>query len=184
MNPNHHMSAALTSYEDACKTDPELQAFDATLHEKTNRVINSLAAAIAAPPVITALAGALTVPIGSIGKWCNNLWNKYMQALKGQKELVSIMQVGTFITIKDMDTIRVLVGKLEVEIEGLVQNAEFALQDEGEVAVKLVIDEIKKKLEMFNETIDALAEHTRKCSRDISQARTVILQRIIRYPGQ
>ncbi|CAL1408889.1 unnamed protein product [Linum trigynum] len=358
MNPNHHMSAALTSYEDACKTDPELQAFDATLHEKTNRVINSLAttvevrslsfdslkevtsclldmnqevvkvildckrdvwkdddlfelveeyfdnsiktmdfcavlenclkrarnsqllihvavnqfeeewplqvgfaktlhelkmfkdaenpfteeffnlfqlvyrqqismleklqrrkskldkkiksmkkwrmvtnvlfvsafvsvlvfsvvaAAIAAPPVITALAGALAVPIGSIGKWCNNLWNKYMQALKGQKELVSFMQVGTFITIKDMDTIRVLVGKLEVEIEGLVQNTEFALQDEGGVAVKLVIDEIKKKLAMFNETIDALGEHTHKCSRDISQARTVILQRIIRYPGQ
>ncbi|CAI0554571.1 unnamed protein product [Linum tenue] len=348
MNRNHHMSAALTSYEDACKTDPELQAFDATLHEKTNRVINSLAttvevrslsfdslkevtsclldmnqevvkvildckrdvwkdddlfelveeyfdnsiktmdfcavlenclkrarnsqllihvavnqfaktldelkmfkdaenpfteeffnlfqlvyrqqismleklqrrkskldkkiksmkkwrmvtnvlfvsafvsvlvfsvvaAAIAAPPVITALAGALAVPIGSIGKWCNNLWNKYMQALKGQKELVSFMQVGTFITIKDMDTIRVLVGKLEVEIEGLVQNTEFALQDEGGVAVKLVIDEIKKKLAMFNETIDALGEHTHKCSRDISQARTVILQRIIRYPGQ
>ncbi|CAN0909397.1 UPF0496 protein At2g18630 [Linum grandiflorum] len=146
-------------------------------------VFSVVAAAVAAPPVVTALAGALAVPIGSIGKWCNNLWNRYMQALKGEKELVSLFQVGTFITIKDMDNIRVLVNKLEVGIEALVQNAEFGIREGDGRAVELVIDEIKKKLEMFTETIDALGEHTHKCSRDISQARTVILQKIIRYPG-
>ncbi|CAN1124811.1 UPF0496 protein At2g18630 [Linum perenne] len=146
-------------------------------------VFSVVAAAVAAPPVVTALAGALAVPIGSIGKWCNNLWNRYMQALKGEKELVSLFQVGTFITIKDMDSIRVLVTKMEVGIEALVQNADFAIREEDAHAVELVIDEIKKKLEVLTQTIDALGEHTHKCSRDISQARTVILQKIIRYPG-
>ncbi|KDP31809.1 hypothetical protein JCGZ_12270 [Jatropha curcas] len=143
-------------------------------------VFSVVAAAIAAPPVVTALAGALAVPIGSVGKWCNSLWNSYMKALKRQKELVSTMQVGTFIAIKDMDNIRVLVNKLELEIESLLQNVNIALIEED--ALKLVIDEIKKKLEVFMQTIEDLGEHANKCSRDITQARTVVLQRIIRYP--
>ncbi|XP_065873763.1 UPF0496 protein At2g18630 [Euphorbia lathyris] len=143
-------------------------------------IFSVVAAAIAAPPVITALAGALAVPIGSVGKWCNSLWNDYMKALKGQKELASSMQVGTFIAIKDMDNIRVLVNKLEVEIESILQNANIALVEED--ALKLVIDEIKKKMAVFMQTIEDLGQHANKCSRDITQARTVILQRIIRYP--
>ncbi|XP_050206954.1 UPF0496 protein At2g18630 isoform X2 [Mercurialis annua] len=141
-------------------------------------IFSVVAAAIAAPPVVIALASALAVPIGSVGKWCNSLWSNYTKELKGQKEIVSSMQVGTFIAIKDMDNIRVLVAKLEVEIESILQNVSIALLDED--ALKIVIDEIKKKLNVFMETIEDLGEHASKCSRDITQARTVILQRIIR----
>lgn len=139
-----------------------------------------VAAAIAALPVVTALAGALGVPVGSVGKWSNSLWNSYMKAMKGQ-ELVRSLEVGTFIAIKDMDNIWVLVKKLEVETESLSQNASIALMEED--ALKLVIDEIKK-LDVFMQTIEDLGEHANKCSRDITQARTVILQRIIRYPDR
>ncbi|XP_008241622.1 PREDICTED: UPF0496 protein At2g18630 [Prunus mume] len=145
-------------------------------------VFSVVAAAIAAPPLVTALAGALAVPIGSIGKWCNLLWNRYERTLKGQREIISSMQIGTYVTMKDLDNIRVLVDKWEIQIESLLQTAGFALREED--TVKLVIDEIKKKLEMFVETIDNLSQHADKCSRNIRRARTVILQRIIRHPDK
>ncbi|KAI3437429.1 uncharacterized protein J3R85_005413 [Psidium guajava] len=141
-------------------------------------IFSVVAAAVAAPPVITALAGAIAVPIGSVGKWCNTLWKNYQSALKGQRELISSMQVGTFISIKDMDSIKVLVTKLEVEIESLMQNADFASSEDG--AVKFAIGEIKKRLEIFMEKVEDLGAHTDKCSREIRRARTVVLQRIIR----
>lgn len=143
-------------------------------------IFSVVAAAIAAPPVVTALAGALAVPIGSVGKWCNSLWKRYENALKGQREVISSMQVGTYITMKDLENIRLLVNKLEIHIESLLQNADFALREDE--AVKLAMDEIKKKLEVFMDTIENLSEHADKCSRDIRRARTVILQRIIRHP--
>ncbi|KAF5752952.1 hypothetical protein HS088_TW01G00870 [Tripterygium wilfordii] len=140
-------------------------------------IFSVVAAAIAAPPVVTALAGALAIPIGSVGKWCDMLWRQYQNTLKGQKGVLNSMQVGTLVTIKDMESIRALINKLEIDIESMLQNAEFALAEED--AVKFVMEEIKKKLEVFMETIEDLGAHADKCSRDIRQARTVILQRII-----
>ncbi|XP_030513372.1 UPF0496 protein 1-like [Rhodamnia argentea] len=142
-------------------------------------IFSVVAAAVAAPPVITALASAITVPIGSVGKWCDSLWKNYQSALKGQRELISSMQVGTYITIKDMDSIRVLINKLEVEIESLMQNADFASSEDE--AVKFAIGEIKKRLEIFMEKVEDLGVHADKCSREIRRARTVVLQRIIRH---
>lgn len=142
-------------------------------------IFSVVAAAVAAPPVITALAGAIAVPIGSVGKWCNSLWKNYQSALKGQRELISSMQVGTYIIIKDMDSIKVLVSKLEVEIESLMKNADFASSEDE--AVKFAIVEIKKRLKIFMETVNDLGEHADKCSQDISRARTVVLRRIMRH---
>ncbi|KAF9678369.1 hypothetical protein SADUNF_Sadunf07G0027900 [Salix dunnii] len=145
-------------------------------------IFSVVAAAIAAPPVVTALVGAMTVPIGSVGKWCNSLWNRYEKALKEEKRLVTSIEVGTFLTIKDMDNIRVLVIKLQMEIESLLHNADLAIREED--AVKLVIDEIKRKMAVFMEIIEDLAAHADKCNHDISQARTVILNRILKYADQ
>lgn len=144
-------------------------------------IFSVVAAAVAAPPLVTALAGALAVPIGSVGKWCNSLWNSYEKALKGQKELMSTMQIGAYVKIKDMDHIRVLVNKLEIQIEALLNDVDFALREED--VVKLAIEEIRKRLEVFMETIEVLCDHADKCSRDIRRARTVILQKIIKYPN-
>jgi xanthosine utilization system XapX-like protein len=111
-------------------------------------IFSVVAAAISAPPVVTALAGALAVPIGSFGKWCNSLFKKYEKALKGQREVISSMQVGTYIAPVDMNNIRVRIDQLEIKIESMVQTADFLGNED---AVKLAIDEIKKKIETFAE---------------------------------
>ncbi|GLU19931.1 hypothetical protein SLE2022_361510 [Rubroshorea leprosula] len=141
-------------------------------------VFSVVAAAIAAPPVVTAVAGALIVPVGGVGKWCSSLWTRYENKLKGQQELIGSMEFGTYyFTIKDMETIGVLVRRMETKIESLLYGADFAVREQE--AVKLVIDEMKKKLEEFMETIEDLGKQADKCSREIRKARTVILQKII-----
>lgn len=144
-------------------------------------ICSVVAAAVAAPPVASALAAATSIPVGSMGKWVDSLWKNYEVALKGQKEVISSMQAGTYIAIKDLDGIRVLVDRLELEMESLLYAADFALR--GEEAVKFGVEEIKKKLGIFMQSIEDLGEHADKCSRDIRRARTVVLQRIIRPPN-
>ncbi|VVB11089.1 unnamed protein product [Arabis nemorensis] len=143
-------------------------------------IFSVVAAAVAAPPVVAAIAGALAVPVGSVGKWCNSLWTKYEKVVRGQKEIITTIRIGTFISVKEMDNISVLVRKVEVEIESLLKKAEFAVTEEK--VVRLAIDEIKKKLDVFTETIEELGKHANKYCSDVTKARTVILQRIIRYP--
>lgn len=145
-------------------------------------ICSVVAAAMAAPPVAAALAAATAIPVGSMGKWIDSLWKNYENALKGQKEVLSSMQVGTYVAIKDLDNIRVLVDRLEIEIESLLQNAGFALEGEQE-AVRIGVEEIKKKLGVFMKNVDDLGVQADMCSRDIRRARTVVLQRIIKHPN-
>ncbi|KAL5987121.1 hypothetical protein ACLOJK_041117 [Asimina triloba] len=140
-----------------------------------------VAAAVAAPPVAAALAAATSVPVGTVGKWVNSLFKNYEAAIKGQKELVSSMWMGTFIAVKDMDNIRALVDRLEIEIESLLANAVFAQRDEE--AVRFAIEEIKKKLGTFTNGLEDLGNHIDSCSRDIRLARTLVVQKIIKRPS-
>lgn len=142
-------------------------------------ICSVVAAAMAAPPVAAALAAATSIPLGSMGKWIDSLLKNYENAVKGQREIVLRMNVGTYVTIKDLDNIRVLIDRLEIEIESLLANADFAI---NEGAVKIAMEEIKKKLDSFMKNIEELGIHTDNCSRDIRKARTVILQRIIKHP--
>ncbi|XP_010530851.1 PREDICTED: UPF0496 protein At4g34320-like isoform X2 [Tarenaya hassleriana] len=143
-------------------------------------ICSVVAAAMAAPPVAAALAAATSIPLGSMGKWIDSLWKNYENALKGQKEVISSMQAGTYVAIKDLDNIRVLIERLEIEIEGMVKSAEFAVEKE---AVMIGIEEIRKKLGIFMKNVEELALQADLCSRDIRRARTVILQRIIKHPN-
>ncbi|KAF7041403.1 hypothetical protein CFC21_051202 [Triticum aestivum] len=144
-------------------------------------ICSVVAAAIAAPPVAAALAAAAAIPIGSMGKWIDSLLKGYQDAVRGQKEVVSAMQVGTFIAIKDLDNIRVLINRVEMEIGSMIDCVDFAERDEE--AVKFGVEEIKKKLEAFMKSVEDLGEQADRCSRDIRRARTVVLQRIIRHPN-
>ncbi|CAM8935373.1 hypothetical protein QQ045_014887 [Rhodiola kirilowii] len=143
-------------------------------------ICSVVAAAIAAPPVAAALAAAAAIPLGSMGKWVNSLWKNFENTLKGQKEIISSMQVGTYIAIKDLENIRVLIDRLELDIESLMSGAEIALEDD---AVKIAITEIKKKLASFMKNVEDLGLQADMCSRDIRRARTVVLQRIIKPPN-
>ncbi|KAL0422718.1 UNVERIFIED_CONTAM: hypothetical protein Slati_3294700 [Sesamum latifolium] len=143
-------------------------------------ICSVVAAAMAAPPVAAALAAATSIPLGSMGRWIDSLLKNYENAVKGQKEIINCMNVGTYVTIKDLDSIRVLIDRLEIEIESLMQSADFAINEE---AVKLAVAEIRKKLVVFVKNIEELGAQADNCSRDIRRARTVILQRIIKHPN-
>lgn len=143
-------------------------------------ICSVVAAAMAAPPVAAALAAASSIPLGSMGKWIDSLWKNYENAVKGQKEVLSSMQVGTYVVIKDLDNIRVLIDRLEIEIESLLNVTDFAIKEE---AVMVGIEEIKKKLGVFMKSVEDLGVQADMCSRDIRRARTVVLQRIIKQPN-
>ncbi|XP_030450307.1 UPF0496 protein 1-like [Syzygium oleosum] len=144
-------------------------------------ICSVVAAAVAAPPVAAALAAATSVPVGSMGKWIDSLLKNYESAVKGQKEAVVSMKVGTGLAIRDLENIRVLVDRLEIEIQSMLQNAGLAVE---EGSVKIRVEEIKKKLSAFMKNIDKLGVQADNCSRDIRRARTVVLQRIIKNSNQ
>ncbi|PKU83290.1 UPF0496 protein 1-like [Dendrobium catenatum] len=145
-------------------------------------ICSIVAAAVAAPPVAAALAAASSIPLGSMGKWFDALLKDYEVALKGEKEVLSSMQVGTYVTVEDLKSIRVLVDHLEIQISYLLHCVDFALKDEE--AVRFGVEGIKKKLGAFMKGVEDLGEQADRCSRDIRRARTVVLQRIIRYPEE
>ncbi|CAI0382141.1 unnamed protein product [Linum tenue] len=119
-----------------------------------------------------------------MGKWIDSLWRNYESAVKRQKELVGTMQVGSYVAIRDLETIRVMVDRLEVEMAALDKAAEFATQEDGgDAAVKIGIEEIRKKLGGFMRNVEELGVQADVCSRDIRWARTVVLQRIIKQPN-
>lgn len=143
-------------------------------------ICSVVAAVVAAPPIAAALAAASSIPLGSMGKWFDSMWRDYQDALKAERELINTMHAGTFVVLTDLDSIRVLVNRLEDHMRSLIENAEFALRDED--AVRLGIDEIRKKMGVFMKSIDDLVQQADRCSRDIRTARTVVLQRIIKMP--
>ncbi|KAI3777045.1 hypothetical protein L1987_46838 [Smallanthus sonchifolius] len=79
-------------------------------------ICSVVAAAVAAPPLVMALAVAAAMPLGPMGNWVNSLWKRYRSELKGQRELISSMRRGNYIVIKDLDNIKALVDKLGIEI--------------------------------------------------------------------
>lgn len=142
-------------------------------------IFSVVAAAISAPPVVTALVGALLVPMGSVGKWCDSLFKRYEKALNGQRNLIITMHDASYITLMDLNNIRVRIDQLEIKIESMLQSADFALRNED--GVKFAIDEIKKNIDTFAETIEALSKQADECSRQIRRARTVVVKKIINY---
>uniref|UniRef100_A0A803KVY9 Uncharacterized protein n=1 Tax=Chenopodium quinoa TaxID=63459 RepID=A0A803KVY9_CHEQI len=99
---------------------------------------------------------------------------------KLDKKLKSV-KLGTYLSVKDLDNIRVLVQKLEIVIDSLLSNADFALRDAD--TLPMVMDDIRNKLNVFMEGIDSITAHSDKYSKEISLARSVILHRIMKYPS-
>jgi len=131
-------------------------------------------AEIAIAYVATILGASSTIRIGSMGEWIDSMLKNYEIAVKGQKEVVISMQVGTYVATKDLDNIR-----LKIEIESLLHNVEFAIEDDD---VKVAIEEMKKKLEVFMKNVEDLGVQADTCITDIIRARAVVLQRIIKLP--
>ncbi|KAM3394842.1 protein 1 isoform X1 [Capsicum galapagoense] len=144
-------------------------------------ICSIVAAAVTAPPIVTALAAAASVPLGTVGKWINSMWNKYEDELKREREILTSMQAGSFVVIQDLEHIRVLADKLQIIFEGLLHNADFAIR--GTDAVTSAMEEVKKNVNGFSETIEVLSQHAKKCNQDIRMARAVILRKIVSQPS-
>lgn len=144
-------------------------------------ICSIVAAAVTAPPIVTALAAAASVPLGTVGKWINSMWKKYEDELKREREILTSMQAGSFVVIQDLEHIRVLANKLQIIVEGLLHSADFAIK--GTDAVASAMEEVKKNVNGFSETIEVLSQHAKKCNQDIRMARAVILRKIVSQPS-
>ncbi|EPS58408.1 hypothetical protein M569_16405 [Genlisea aurea] len=144
-------------------------------------ICSVVAAAVAAPPVVTALAAAAAVPLGSTGRWLSSLWKNCERDLKSQKEIVNAMQIGAFVVIKDMDSIRVQVDRFQIELEAMLGSAGYAAAAEESAAATAVV-ELRKKVDEFVRIIEELGKYADKCTHETRMARTVILRRIINHP--
>ncbi|KAK4789097.1 hypothetical protein SAY86_020416 [Trapa natans] len=145
-------------------------------------IFSVVAAAMAAPPVIIALATILPTPLGYVRKWCNSLLKKRRGMLMGQRGLVSSMQVGTYVVIKDMDNILQLVNTLESQIRAMVEAARVP-RGADDVEMELSIVKIKKRLALSMEMVEELGKATGKCCREIRKARMVVVQEVIKRPN-
>ncbi|KAH6806475.1 transmembrane protein [Perilla frutescens var. frutescens] len=146
-------------------------------------ICSVVAAAVSAPPVVSALAAAAAVPLGSMGRWLNALWKKCERDLRGQREIISSMEIGTYIVLQDLANIRALVNRFQVRMEELLANAGFATAEEEEAAVVVAVEEIRKKVEEFMQMVRSLSDYANKCTQETRMARTLILRRIINHPS-
>ncbi|KAK4765143.1 hypothetical protein SAY86_026233 [Trapa natans] len=146
-------------------------------------VFSVVAAAMAFPPVVTAIAGALTAPIGSVGKWIDSLWKKHQKELESQKEWLRVIGGSTKIAIYEVDSIRVVVDRFRIGIDSLMQKAEFAVGVGGDDAVRCSMDEIKGAIEGFMKMVEDLLRQSHICSEEIRMVRSILSQRLISTPN-
>ncbi|XP_030445006.2 UPF0496 protein At4g34320-like [Syzygium oleosum] len=125
-----------------------------------------MTAAVVAPPFTAASVAAVAFPMDSVGKWIDSLWKNYEDILEGEKEVITSMQAGTFVTLQVLDTIRVLIDRLEVQIKSLLHIADFAIEG-GPEAVKLGIEDIRKKLRDFVKDVEELEKQADMCFRGL-----------------
>lgn len=144
-------------------------------------ICSVVAAAVSAPPVVTALAAAAAVPLGSTGKWLNSIWKSFERDLRGQAAgIIEPMQFRSYIVLHDLDSIKRLVERFQIAIEALTAKAEFAMR--GEEAVVVAVEEIRLQLDSFVKTIQQLRDRANKCTQETRMARTLILRKIMDHP--
>ncbi|CAL0313373.1 unnamed protein product [Lupinus luteus] len=101
-----------------------------------------------------AIVVASAVPIGSMGKWIDTVFKNNEDELKAHNEVTISMRVHTQdVVIKSLDNIRELIHRLKIEIQSLLQNVDFAIEEE---AMKVAIEDIKKKLIVIMNNIEDL----------------------------
>ncbi|CAL0314862.1 unnamed protein product [Lupinus luteus] len=130
-------------------------SIESHLSKKTPKLETSSAAVtIDSKRVVAAIDAASAVPIGSMDKWIDTLFKNYENELKAHKEVTISMQVGTQdVDIKSLNNIRELIHRLKIEIQSLLQNVDFAIEEED---MKVAIEEIKKRLGVIMNNVEDL----------------------------
>ncbi|KAG7539491.1 hypothetical protein ISN44_As13g031320 [Arabidopsis suecica] len=143
-------------------------------------VLSVVAAAMMAPPVLSAVASGLTTPIEVVGVWCNKMWKEYEKAVKKQRGLVLTMELGVQANNVTMVNIKFEVENLSIRISSILKTVDFAVErEENEMATRFAMQEIKKKVEGFTEKIEEVGERAANCSKLIALGRLVVLGHIL-----
>lgn len=149
-------------------------------------LLSVAAAALSAPIVLAAVIAGLTSPVEAVGKWCNEMWKKYEEAAKRQRGLVSVLGTGARVNKIVTDSIKLEVDDLRVKISSILRTIDFAVErggGEDELATRLAMQEIKKKVEELTEKIKEVGQHTDTFSKFISSERRFVLQHILSLPA-
>ncbi|XP_078155448.1 UPF0496 protein 1-like [Carex rostrata] len=135
-------------------------------------------AAVSAPPLVAALANAaMAVPVGSVGTWIDSLFKGYRDAIKGEKEELSDLSLMQSMGISDVNSIKALTENLEIQIKSMLDYTNFALTDNE--AMRLGMEEIKRKMGGFTNSVEQLQEKNDQYRQHITWARDLVLTKII-----
>lgn len=115
---------------------------------------------------VSGMAAAAGLSLVSTGRWLRSILEKHEKELKTKMEIISAMQVGSYVVVQDLERIRVLVDRFGIEIEAVFGiNADFA--------------NYKEKVDSLIKIVDELSENGNKCGEETRNARTSVLKRII-----
>ncbi|BBM97750.1 hypothetical protein MPTK1_1g08020 [Marchantia polymorpha subsp. ruderalis] len=142
-------------------------------------VCAAVAMAVASPVLDSTVAEAASLPFEFMHSWLHRLWAHYEQRIRSERGVADAAHWGTWVAIKDLDTINTEVRRLRNEIEGIHRNIEFARDRGDSLAVQNSIRMIRKKHEQFVKQLDDLASHVNECIKRVTTARSRVLVKIL-----
>ncbi|PIA44105.1 hypothetical protein AQUCO_01700016v1 [Aquilegia coerulea] len=147
-------------------------------------VCSIVATAIAAPPLVTAMVTAVGAAAAWIPteNWFKRLSRGFEDAVQEQREVVSSMQAGTLVAIRDLDNIKILVERLATEMADFIRQIDDGIALGKDAHIHLVLKDIENKVDIFSKNVDELGEYVDTYTRNIRQARAVVQQRILNNP--
>ncbi|KAF8074256.1 hypothetical protein N665_1117s0012 [Sinapis alba] len=141
-------------------------------------VLSMYLCTMVAPPVVATVAIGLTKTVGTAGIWVNEMVKDYQKALESETNLLLLMENSTKINMEAMKTIESLVEKLIISISSILETVEVGVQTRDEEAVKLVMQEIVKKIDGFSEKIKEVGENVGKCSKLVTSRKVRVMEHI------
>ncbi|KAJ0979827.1 hypothetical protein J5N97_015301 [Dioscorea zingiberensis] len=135
-------------------------------------------AAVAAPPAATAAAAAASGAMAPLQQWVDSIWEQFQSPYEGEKDVINSLKEGTKFAIHELNSIRFLVEELEVKIRSTIDNADFAIEEEEEAALKVVMLEIKLKAGTFAKSVGDLEKEVDRRGAELKTATAAILETV------
>ncbi|VVB14258.1 unnamed protein product [Arabis nemorensis] len=133
---------------------------------------------IVTSPVVATVAIGLATPIATAGTWVIGMLKDSEKSVKTQKHLFLLTENSTQVNIESMKTIKNLVETLVIRISSILKTVEVAVEKREEEAMKLVMQEIIKKVEGFAEKIEQVGANVAKCSKVVVSGRVLVMEHI------
>ncbi|CAH8332760.1 unnamed protein product [Eruca vesicaria subsp. sativa] len=147
-------------------------------------LLSVLAAALTAPLVLTAVVAGLSRPIEIVGEWCNEMWKNYEKGVKSQRASVSTVENDTKDDKIATETIREEVEKVRKRISDILESVEFAVErEEDELATRLAMQAIKKKIDGLTDEIKEVGQHAAMFRDGVALGRLVVLTHFFSLPN-